>query len=226
VLLFALIGLFLWLGFWQLDRAEEKAQLEQERAERDVQAVWKISGEELDPAVMRYRSVEIEGEYLVDQQFLLDNRKHQRKAGYHQLVPMKIVGSERVVLINRGWVSQGESRAFLPEVEVPQGVQRIQGVVRVPRTQGFQMAQRSDAPLRLYIDLQQIEQQVGMVLLPFVVRQQNVTSDGLVRQWRSERPAQGPDAHYGYALQWFSFALLGIGGWIALVLKQRRESSA
>lgn len=225
MLLLSLVGLFVWLGFWQLDRAEEKEQQGQSRAERVDQPAWKISGEELNPSAMEYRQVEVEGEYLADHQFLLDNRKHQGKAGYHLLVPMKIVDSERAVLVNRGWIFQGERRTQLPEIDIPQGVQKIQGVVRMPREQGFRLEQQADAPLRLYIDLPQIGQQAGVELLPFVVRQQGAGNEGLIREWRSERPAQGPDAHYGYALQWFSFALLGVGGWIALVLQQRRSGA-
>ena len=36
--------------------------------------------------------------------FLLDNRVHQERAGYHVLTPFRADGAEAVVLVNRGWV--------------------------------------------------------------------------------------------------------------------------
>lgn len=220
--------LFLWLGFWQLDRADQKEQAVAEQKLRGVQERLPLTGDEMDSELVRYREIEVRGHFLTEAQFFLDNRKHDRVAGYHVMVPMRIEGSGRAVLVNRGWIAQGKSRAESPLVAVPAGLQHVVGVVRVPTSHGFRLQQEADAAVRLYLDLEQIGDGVGLEMLPFVVRQQSGAenlSDGLVRQWKRDQRESDPAMHYGYALQWFAFALLLLGGWLAVVIKQRRESA-
>jgi len=75
-----LAGLFffaltLWLGNWQLSRADYK---------RELQA--------------RYA-------FLSGQEIFIDNRVYKTRAGYHVLTPFLIEGSSQHVLVNRGWVA-------------------------------------------------------------------------------------------------------------------------
>ncbi|MBT5234798.1 MAG: SURF1 family protein [Candidatus Marinimicrobia bacterium] len=229
-LLFSLVALFLWLGFWQLDRAAQKQQAAIEQKSRSGEGRLRLSGEALEAESARYREVVVAGQFVEGSQFLLDNRKHKRVAGYHVMAPMHIEGSERAVLVNRGWVAQGKSRAEVPFIALPTGLLQLEGVVRVPVSQGFRLEQQPAAAVRLYLDLQQISQMIGLELLPFVVRQQSEVEnsgvgDGLIRAWKLESRDSDPAMHYGYAVQWFAFALLLVGGWIAIVLKQRKESS-
>jgi surfeit locus 1 family protein len=227
IALFSLMVLFVWLGMWQLDRVAEKEQLLLERQQRGTEQLWSLTGDENDPDSMRYRSVEVVGEMISDQQFLLDNRKYKRMAGYHVLVPMQINGSEQAVLVNRGWVAQGASRQQLPQIPVPAGQQRIEGVVRVPTVHGFRMEQEPGAPRRLYIDLPQISEMIGVPLLSFVVQQQQPSEgqpmDTLIRKWQAAERDHDPQMHMGYAVQWFAFALLLAGGWVALWFRQNRS---
>ncbi len=223
-----MVALFLWLGFWQLERAGQKEQAVIEREDRGDDALFKLTGSEVDAEQVRYRQVGLQGEFLEDSQFLLDNRKHKRVAGYYVMVPMRIEGSSRAVLVNRGWIAQGNNRKILPHIEVPSGLQHLNGVVRVPKSHGFRLGEDADAELRLYIDLEKIGESVGVEMLPFVVRQQSGldSEDGLIREWgQLEQKDSDPVMHYGYALQWFAFALLLVGGWVAVVVKQRKEDS-
>lgn len=222
-----MVALFLWLGFWQLDRAQQKEQEAIEREDRGDDGLLRLTGNEVAPEQVRYRQVELRGEFLETAQFLLDNRKHKQVAGYYVMVPMMIEGSGRAVLVNRGWIAQGDNRGVLPQIQVPSGLQQLTGVVRVPAHHGFRLGDNTNSPLRLYIDLEKIGEGVGVELLPFVVRQQSSLSsdDGLIREWKLGQKDGDPGMHYGYALQWFAFALLLIGGWVAVVVKQRRESA-
>ncbi len=224
-----MVLLFLWLGFWQLDRAEQKEVAIATQQLRGDQGRYSLSGEELDAEALRYREVTVAGHYIEGSQFLLDNRKHQRQAGYHVMALLQIENSGRSVLVNRGWIAQGRSRAELPLVLLPPERQQIEGVVRVPSGHGFRLDEEPEAAVRLYIDLEQIGELSGRELLPFVVRQQDGTASEsgqvLVREWREAHREEGATMHYGYALQWFAFALLLMAGWTAVVIKQRRESS-
>ncbi len=227
LLIFLLMGLFIHLGLWQLERAEEKARLLQLQTERQADGIHVLDGSEQDAELMRFQTVEVVGEMVAAAQFLLDNRKHLKQAGYHVLVPVAIQGSDHAVLVNRGWIAQGVSRAELPVVEVQPGTVRLQGTVRVPTVHGYRLDQDPTAPLRLYIDLPAISSAIGRPLLPFVVRAESTEraplNDALIRQWPAGRGALEPSMHRGYAMQWFAFALVLLGGWIALWMRSRTK---
>ncbi|MBT3347438.1 MAG: SURF1 family protein [Thiotrichales bacterium] len=223
LLLLSLVVLFLWLGFWQLDRAAGKEGVAEELALSVDKELISLKGDELDLDFVRYREVEVIGTFIGKGQFFLDNRKLKRKAGYYVMTPLAIFGSDRALLVNRGWVSQGESRDTLPLVPLADGENIIRGLVRVPVTNGFRLDEISDSDLRLYIDLKLVGESIGKEMLPFVVRQNYPDRDRLIREWSVEERDSDASMHYGYALQWFAFALLIIGGWIAIVIKQRKE---
>ena len=54
----------------------------------------------------------------------------------------------------------------------------------------------------------------GLELQPVVIQQKNDAGDGLVRDWH--RRDIGADRHRGYALQWFSLALLTVVLYVVL----------
>ena len=129
--LLAFGALFTSLGAWQVRRADEsRATLAQFAS--GAETVLATLPASLDDAA-RFHRVEVEGEYSVEQQFLLDNMLHDGAAGYHVLTPLRMRGSERRVLVNRGWVPVGD-RQSLPDVGVDEGRRTISGrLERLPR---------------------------------------------------------------------------------------------
>ncbi len=226
LILFSLVALFVWLGFWQLERSAEKEHLMQLEKGRSHDQLLQLGDQTTDAEQMRYRQVQVKGTMIEEAQFFLDNRKRYGVAGYHLLVPVQISDSRYAVVVNRGWIAQGETRAQLPRITVPEGEQEISGRVRVPTTHGFRFDQDEEADLRLYIDLEQISRSISTPVLPFVVRQSDPLGEGeqgLVRDWKQQRQSITPEMHHGYAVQWFAFALLVMGGWFALWLRQRQQ---
>ena len=69
---------------------------------------------------LRYRPVVATGEYMARWQILIDNKVVGGRAGFHVVTPLALADG-RVVLVNRGWVAQGASRAALPDVPPPAG---------------------------------------------------------------------------------------------------------
>ncbi|MCH2222905.1 MAG: SURF1 family protein, partial [Dechloromonas sp.] len=105
------------LGFWQLERADEKAALAATFAARNVappaplQTVWQAPAVEL-----AYLPVRLQGEYLPGKVFLLDNRMHKGKPGYEVFSVLRLQGTEQVALVSRGWVRAPLDRTQLPEI--------------------------------------------------------------------------------------------------------------
>src|SRR5262245_22319109 len=108
------IALFVSAGLWQRSRMHDKealgAQLEAAARKAPVPlpdvAEW---------SAWRYQPVVVSGTFDAAHQILIDNKVHGGHAGYDVVTPLATTDG-RVVLVDRGWVASGESRAQLPSV--------------------------------------------------------------------------------------------------------------
>ncbi len=79
-----------------------------------------------------FARVRASGEYDAARQILLDNKVHAGQAGYDVVAPLRLAGSDRFVLVDRGWIAQGASRAQLPVVPPPEGRVTVIGRANLP----------------------------------------------------------------------------------------------
>ena len=113
LLFFIIIIICIILGLWQIDRANEKANLYNSFKD-------KISKNPIDFKVIKDNPIEftkiiIKGKYINDKQFLLDNKIFNKQAGYEVISPMLL--DNQIILINRGWVSNN-NRQSLPKIDI------------------------------------------------------------------------------------------------------------
>ena len=205
-----LLPLFLYMGYWQLQRAEEKRALQAEYDTRAngpaVQVERQVQGVE----ALRFYRVVATGRYETDRQILIDNRVHQGRVGYHVITPLRLENSEVRLLVNRGWVAIGEGRERLPVVDAPAGLQQVSGVATVPAEKYFTLRE----PDPLDRGWQHVWQNMDMArygaAVPFPVQPVVVLLDptsgagGFTREW--SRLDAGISVHQGYAFQWFMLA--------------------
>ena len=94
--------LFIALGFWQLQRAEEKKalQLQWQMNQAEASLMWPPSPGALD-ASLRFKPVVLKGHFDSAHQFLIDNQLQGGQSGYHVLTPLRL-SEGPAVLINRG----------------------------------------------------------------------------------------------------------------------------
>lgn len=205
------LPILMGLGFWQLERAKEKQDLQSEYDRRAHDVPIRISGELQSLEALRFYRVTVTGTYDSDYEILLDNRVHNGRAGYHVLTPLRIAYSDTRVLVNRGWVALGQSRTELPKVLAPDGRLTVTGLAIVPLKGGFHLGppDRTDKPWHpvwQYLDLDRYRQRVSFPMQPVVVLMDpENTSGGFVRDW--QRLDTGIAMHQGYAFQWFSLAV-------------------
>lgn len=206
-----LIPLFLSLGVWQLRRADEKIALMELRLVHEQDPPMRLTGAQEDPELLRYRRVQVEGDYDPAHQFLLDNQMQESRVGFHVLTPLRIRDAGVAVLVNRGWVPQGQNRADLPNLELSDAVAQVSGRVEKFPSVGFRLeGAEIPAPgwpsLVQVADAEQLSRRLGYRVLPYQVLLDSDQRDGYVRDWH---PASlDPGKNRGYALQWFSFAAL------------------
>lgn len=204
-----LLPILLSLGFWQLDREKQKVVM-QERYERRAQeapvGIETINW--LDPdADLGWLRISAEGYYVDDRQFLLDNRVHQSRVGYEALTLFET--DYGTLVVNRGWLPQGQTRQDLPALPVPEGRQQVTATVYVPDGEMLLLASDNPDPNRWPIvvqrlDMEQIARLSGHTLLPWSVRLEEGSPGLLQPNW--EAINMSPETHRGYAVQWFSMA--------------------
>ena len=200
LLMMPLLALLLWLGTWQVHRAEEK-RLQTAAFESGGVVATSLPGEPT-----RYARVALEGHYLPDKQVLLDNMTHAGRVGFRVLTPFTTTAGT-TLLVDRGWVPLGATRAQLPAVGVDAGPRFLGGRLdELPRA-GI------DAPpgagsgwprVLNYPALPTLEQAIGLPLYPRLVLLDAAATDGYLRDWQPTGLSY--ERHLGYAVQWYALA--------------------
>lgn len=203
------LGLFVSLGLWQLRRADEKKALIAARELRSQDEPLRLTGTETCPDELRYRRVQVTGDYDADHQFLLDNQVHDQQPGYHVLTPLRIAGGSRAVLVNRGWVPLGVNRAELPDIRIRNRHVQVSGLAdHFPevglRLKGAEIPGPGWPSVVQVPEPERLAERLGYPVLPYQVLLDSSEKEGYVRVWRETRLA--PEKNQGYALQWFLFA--------------------
>src|SRR5690606_42085213 len=75
------------------------------------------------------RKSESSGSCQAERQWLLDNRTYRGRVGYEVVSLFRLESGAGALLVNRGWIAAPARREMLPEVPVPQGLQRLEGIV-------------------------------------------------------------------------------------------------
>jgi surfeit locus 1 family protein len=205
-----IVGLLLTLslGAWQLGRAQAKLALEanitarQSMAPLDATALFNQDAKELV-----HRPVVLRGTWDTRHTIYLDNRQMQGRQGFYVVTPLKLEGSDRAVVIERGWVQRDFlQRDRLPSVSTPTGTVEIRGRIAPPPARLYEFAKTVNGPIRQNLDLADFREETGLALLDIAVMQTGEPSEGLLRDW--PRAATGVEKHYGYAFQWWALSAL------------------
>lgn len=170
-------------GQWQSGRAAEKDVIESRHAAlRDAPAMAlpaRIA--DADREAFDGRRVATQGLFLNDKTIFLDNQVQNRMAGYHVLTPLHAQNGA-VVLVNRGWVALGRTRSELPVIAPVTGSVMIEGSAALPPLRVYEIKPEAQQG-RVWQNLQlaAMSKQLGVDLLPFVLRLSSDTGDGLAR---------------------------------------------
>jgi surfeit locus 1 family protein len=222
----ALFSLFVSLGVWQLRRAAEKRDLAQAMREREQLPPLRLTALLKPDKELAYRKVVTTGIFEPRHQIFLDNRTFQGQAGYHVITPLKIAGTDLRVLVNRGWVRMDFDRGKLPQLVTPEGEVKVNGIVHFPSPPPpFLKSKAVVAPAWgkqwLHLDLDDFSRRAGYALQPFEVFQDPDDPHGFTRVW--PRFDGKEHMHYGYAAQWFGFAILTVFFYFMILRNQSRE---
>lgn len=223
-LVLCLFGGLLGLGLWQLQRAEEKrALLEVWRASRTAEA--QPLREVLKGEGHRFQRVRVSGRYDGTHHYLLDSRIKDNRLGYEVLTPLRLSGSGRVILVNRGWVPAGGSRGDLPEIPTPDGRVEVTGHLVGPPQAGIRLGPPDPGKGRWpkvvqYLKPARVSDQLGSPVVGRVIQLDPEADHGFRRDWGAP-VSFGPERHVGYAVQWFALAGTLLALFVVLTVRGR-----
>ncbi len=209
----ALFTLFLSLGVWQINRANEKQDFLNTEAKRTNETVELDSRAQYEPSALRYKNATIVGHYDTKQQFLLDNQIDAGKAGYFVFTPFILQNSNKAILVNRGWIPLIEPRATLPNVNfLAENDITVNGRINNFPSIGLKLAganqpTKSNPAVVGVIDAQILATVLGVELFHFQLELDANSPNGFKREWTVKKIMQ-PEQHLGYAFQWFGLAFV------------------
>lgn len=215
------------LGIWQLDRLEQRRAFNAHYESARAQPALVLPGI-LTPDLqeMEWRSIEVTGEYDFANQVAIRNQYYGNQYGYHLFTPLRF--DDTAVLVDRGWIpaegnetpsdwrkydEPGTVKVF-GQIRLGQGKPAIGGVADPLPADGGKLAIWNNA------DVARIAQQLPYSVLPVFVQpamDPNDTDPPIPVQPEVEL-TEGP--HFGYALQWFTFAAILFFGYPFFLQKQ------
>lgn len=221
------------LGIWQLDRLEQRRAFNAHYTQ--VMAMDRLVFEatpDFDLTGMDYRAAQVTGIFDFEHQVALRNRYHDSVYGYNLLTPL-VFSDGSAILVDRGWIpAQGnESASDWRKYDQP-GVQTLSGILRLgqakPEMGGVPDPELAEGQTRLefwnIVNLERIDSQIPYPILPVFFQPDPLEADTVppIIPARSEiEISEGP--HFGYALQWFTFAAMLFFGYPFFLRKQLSE---
>lgn len=234
VVLLALIVL-VNLGLWQLRRLEQRQALNASILAGLNAPVTVLTGQAVEPAELQRRRVSVSGTFDNEAAVIILNRPFQGRPGVHLVTPLRITGSDQAVLVDRGWIPLADAEAekwrsydLAGEVTVngvaypgqaqPEGYLTLSDPTPVPGQN------RLDRWFR--IDIERMQAQLPYPLLPIFVEQSpeaGTAAGELPRQEDNINVTLDQGPHLGYAIQWFSFALILVITYVVFVRQELKQ---
>lgn len=212
------LGLLLYLGHWQQGRAAEKKDLQAQFENRIAAMPIVLGGEISDPLALRFSRASARGEWLAGEQFFIDNKFDHDAVGYHVVAPLKLAGTNRYVLINRGWVARAASYPTPPSIPVQSGLVNVDGVLTLPSTRFLELnAATVQGNVWQNLTVERYRAASGRDVLPLVL-----LANAAVAPLKpvTEQPNARAEKHVEYMLTWYSLAATVVALWIGLNVKR------
>ncbi len=171
------------------------------------------------------------GEFDNAANIIIKNRPFQGKPGVELVTPLIISGSEQAVLVNRGWIPLEEMAPAARRAYDVTGPVTIEGLAyrSQPQPSGYLVvvdATPAPGQTRLddwfRVDVEGIGRQLDYPLLPLYVRQSPGPNPDEM-PLRAEEFDLSEGSHLGYAIQWFTFALILVIVYFSLLWQEAKK---
>lgn len=205
-----LLPLLLSLGFWQLQREQEKLQILarfQARLAQPPETLDALAAEQ----DLAWRRVRLKGKFDIERVYLHDNQIRSGRVGFDVIQPFRLLGNHALVWVNRGWLAGKRLRSELPDVETPAGAISLQGYIYVPEGEAFSLEGTAESVQQGWpriiqrVNVSNLDGGSGHgKVFDHIVRLGDGSPAALQADWPTINVQ--PAKHRGYAVQWFGMA--------------------
>ena len=204
---------FIVLGFWQIDRADQKNVLNSNYTDRQQEATIVLDKNNImdEKSSLLWRKVKFEGSFLNKQNIILDNQIFNQIAGFNIITPFKIKGSNSIVLVNRGWHPNLKNREMLPVINEIKGERSLLGYIAGFPVSGIKLGKNNIETLNSQIfrfqrlDTLELNYFLSANVMPYMIYLDPIIDKEFYENFKL--PAPDSQKNYGYAFQWFAFAI-------------------
>ena len=215
------------LGIWQLDRLDQRrtfnAQVESMRMAEPLNLNNELPE---NISMMEWRAVTVTGEYDFENQIALRNQYYGDQYGYHLVTPLFFNGT--AVLVDRGFIpADGNSTPADWRKYDEGGKVTLTGQIRLgqvkPAFGGVEDALPESGEMLLVwnnFNLEQIAAQLNFPILDVYIQPNLEISDTIPPIPYQPVVELTEGSHFGYALQWFTFAAILFVGYPFYLRKQ------
>ncbi|MTJ01566.1 MAG: SURF1 family protein [Idiomarina piscisalsi] len=223
------IGMLVKLGFWQLERAEEKQLLfDDYESQQIIEAKPLSSIKDLNATQHRFTYVSVSGEFQSTPVLLLDNKILDSTVGYNVLGFFHPDSAKLPVqLVNLGWIPAPKLRSDIPEIDLPKGNLTLTAYVYFPSQNeltrnSFEYATDNDSVRIQEAAPKALAREFNATISSHLLLLETPENIGWQRDW--EPQVMKPEKHYGYATQWFSLAVACLVIFVIAVIKLNKQS--
>lgn len=217
------------LGFWQLSRLHEKQALNAALRESLSAPPLVVTDEPPAADQARHRPLAVTGRFDEAHQFLLSGRAHEGAPGVEVVTPLRLEGARTALLVNRGWLPSPDAATARPDQHPEPGVHTVRGIVEDLRHGAGGLAPRPiAAPVALWsvrwLDRDSVAARLPYPIADYVLRQSPGPGVPDLPRRSAPRP-YNEILHISYAIQWFLFATIMLGGSAVFAWSRRRHGA-
>ena len=197
--------LFFSLGLWQIERGQAKTTILAEFEDNLSKTPTYLNQES-----KRWDRVYVKGKWDSSKQILVDNVINRGIVGYKVLTPLRIIETNQLILVDRGWIKQNKFRDILPNIELVDGDEVISGILEYPEL-GLVLSEdlisKEWPKVSQTKNLEVISKEYDEFIYPMILLADPILKNSL--EYIKITPTNmTPTKHYGYSAQWFLMFLV------------------
>ena len=197
--------LFFSLGIWQIERGQAKTQIMSEFENKLTKDPIYLNAES-----KKWDRVSVSGKWENKKQLLIDNVIHQGIAGYKVLTPLRINETNKLILIDRGWIKQNKFRDQLPDIQIPEDFESVIGTLEQPElglVLSDELISNNWPKISQTKNVEVISKAYTEEIFPMILLADPLLKNSL--EYIKITPTNmTPIKHYGYSSQWFLMFLV------------------
>ena len=205
------------LGSWQLQRLQWKNDLIASFESRAAAAPIAVPAADARLNDVEFRRLALVGSFQHDKEVFLTGRTYEGNAGFHIVTPFQL-DDGRIILINRGWVSEDYRDPAKRVFSQITGPVKVAGILRRPAIKGY-FVPENEPENGFWFTLvpNQINQYLGLGAQAIgqfyadAVR----TSDVVTLPIAAKTKLNLRNAHLSYAMTWYGIAVALVGVYLA-----------